>query len=475
MGFRFRKSINLPFGTRINLSKSGIGYSYGFKGFRHTIKANGGTRDTYSIPGSGISYVKENGKQKQVDNNTENSNEVINNKKIISSDNYCCYCNTYDSWLSSQNVFIAYILLLFARIVIPIIMLILLAIIDSSNSNMPVEVDIVVLLAIFGIWILLFTLGIIEVIRHFKSRSIVKIIDDTYHKIGNINRVCNGKPIVYSVSTKSLNEYSRTVPTDVLSNMSIESIENYIEQMTSNSKLVDEANILIDKMTGIISNSNIIIRRYDSDKIYTIFRIVDKIKEQKDFIIEITYTSPAGRNHYEKRSRALTIDDLNKIIEMKRLKEEMKRAQQEHEKQRQEQQRQEQQRQQYEYNRQSDEVHDAMILFMLSEPFTMDEVKKQRNKLLKTYHSDNNINDDTNKSEEYTVRINTAYEVLEKYLKNQSSSQQVYDNKLKHREPSTREKKNNNSTDNSYSYYEKMKEERMKQEINESFGNYDFN
>ena len=58
MGFRFRKSINAgPF--RINLSKSGIGYSVGGKGFRITKKANGGLRTTTSIPGTGISYTKD--------------------------------------------------------------------------------------------------------------------------------------------------------------------------------------------------------------------------------------------------------------------------------------------------------------------------------------------------------------------------------------------------------------------------------
>lgn len=33
MGFRYRKSINLGGGLRINLSKSGIGYSWGVKGY----------------------------------------------------------------------------------------------------------------------------------------------------------------------------------------------------------------------------------------------------------------------------------------------------------------------------------------------------------------------------------------------------------------------------------------------------------
>ena len=58
MGWRFRKSINLGGGFRINLSKSGIGYSWGVKGYRITKTASGQTRKTYSIPDTGISYVE---------------------------------------------------------------------------------------------------------------------------------------------------------------------------------------------------------------------------------------------------------------------------------------------------------------------------------------------------------------------------------------------------------------------------------
>ena len=58
MGFRFRKSIKIG-AARINISKTGIGCSLGIPGFRITKLANGRTRTTASIPGTGISYVKE--------------------------------------------------------------------------------------------------------------------------------------------------------------------------------------------------------------------------------------------------------------------------------------------------------------------------------------------------------------------------------------------------------------------------------
>lgn len=57
MGFRFRKSVNLGGGFKTTFSKSGVGFSWGTKGFRVTKKARGGTRTTISIPGTGVSHV----------------------------------------------------------------------------------------------------------------------------------------------------------------------------------------------------------------------------------------------------------------------------------------------------------------------------------------------------------------------------------------------------------------------------------
>lgn len=59
MGFRFRKSIPIGKHFRINLSKSGVGYSCGVKGVRFTKAANGKNRTTLSVPGTGISYTTE--------------------------------------------------------------------------------------------------------------------------------------------------------------------------------------------------------------------------------------------------------------------------------------------------------------------------------------------------------------------------------------------------------------------------------
>lgn len=81
MGMRYRRSINLGGGFRINLSKSGIGYSWGVKGYRITKTAKGSIRRTTTIPGTGISYTKEIGRKnkKAPRSNNQSSSPQINN------------------------------------------------------------------------------------------------------------------------------------------------------------------------------------------------------------------------------------------------------------------------------------------------------------------------------------------------------------------------------------------------------------
>lgn len=63
MGMRYRKSIKMG-PVRINASKSGVGWSVGTKGARYTKTANGRTRTTVGIPGTGLSWVDEKGAKK---------------------------------------------------------------------------------------------------------------------------------------------------------------------------------------------------------------------------------------------------------------------------------------------------------------------------------------------------------------------------------------------------------------------------
>ena len=60
MGFRFRKSIKLLPGPKINLSKSGISFTLGKKGCKTNIKPGKSPKTTFTIPKTGIP-MKRNG------------------------------------------------------------------------------------------------------------------------------------------------------------------------------------------------------------------------------------------------------------------------------------------------------------------------------------------------------------------------------------------------------------------------------
>ncbi len=85
MGFRIRKSINLGGGFRVNLSKSGVGYSWGVPGYRVTKTAKGNVRKTYSVPGTGLSYVEESSNKNRGNPSITATQEPIM-KDIVSAD-----------------------------------------------------------------------------------------------------------------------------------------------------------------------------------------------------------------------------------------------------------------------------------------------------------------------------------------------------------------------------------------------------
>jgi hypothetical protein len=77
MGLRFRKSINIG-PLRINISKSGIGFSLGVKGFRVSRSAKGKNTATVSLPGTGLSYVQNLDKD-SIQDTVEDVKEMVEN------------------------------------------------------------------------------------------------------------------------------------------------------------------------------------------------------------------------------------------------------------------------------------------------------------------------------------------------------------------------------------------------------------
>ena len=58
MGLRFRKSVKIAPGVRLNISKKSVGISAGIKGYRKSINSSGRVTTSIGVPGTGVSYVK---------------------------------------------------------------------------------------------------------------------------------------------------------------------------------------------------------------------------------------------------------------------------------------------------------------------------------------------------------------------------------------------------------------------------------
>jgi len=75
MAIRFRKSIRIAPGLRVNLSKSGVSASVGGNGLTGNIGKHG-TRVTAGVPGSGLSASKFY-KRQQADDSSASTGSVV--------------------------------------------------------------------------------------------------------------------------------------------------------------------------------------------------------------------------------------------------------------------------------------------------------------------------------------------------------------------------------------------------------------
>mgnify|MGYP003303846707 CR=1 FL=1 len=65
MGMRFRKSVKIAPGVRVNFGKKGVGVSMGTKGARVSVNTSGRRTTSVGIPGTGLSYVSSSGGSKK--------------------------------------------------------------------------------------------------------------------------------------------------------------------------------------------------------------------------------------------------------------------------------------------------------------------------------------------------------------------------------------------------------------------------
>lgn len=72
MGLRFRKSVKIAPGLKLNFNKKSVGITAGTKGAHYTVNSKGKRTASVGIPGSGVSYTSSSGGGKTARSNSSN-------------------------------------------------------------------------------------------------------------------------------------------------------------------------------------------------------------------------------------------------------------------------------------------------------------------------------------------------------------------------------------------------------------------
>lgn len=86
MGLRFRKSVKIAPGVRLNIGKKSVGVSAGVKGYRKSINSSGRVTTSIGTPVAGVSYVKtENlkSKKRKTASNRASSTAAAANSSVV--------------------------------------------------------------------------------------------------------------------------------------------------------------------------------------------------------------------------------------------------------------------------------------------------------------------------------------------------------------------------------------------------------
>ncbi len=84
MPVRFRKSFNIFPGVKVNMSKGGVSFTVGTKGY-HLNFSKRGVRQTVGLPGSGISetsYLVKNDPKPEIEKKSEDKNDEQHSEKV---------------------------------------------------------------------------------------------------------------------------------------------------------------------------------------------------------------------------------------------------------------------------------------------------------------------------------------------------------------------------------------------------------
>lgn len=88
MGLRFRRSLSIIPGVKLNFGKTGVSVSAGVPGFRKTFHSSGRTTTSIGIPGTGISYVTTENRNRENTPKTEHRQPQSYTQKEVYTANY---------------------------------------------------------------------------------------------------------------------------------------------------------------------------------------------------------------------------------------------------------------------------------------------------------------------------------------------------------------------------------------------------
>lgn len=81
MGLRFKKSVKIAPGVKVNLNKKSTSVTLGTKGVHHTVSSNGKKTTSVGVPGTGLSYVSTNSDKKGKSRNSHSKTDSYTKKK----------------------------------------------------------------------------------------------------------------------------------------------------------------------------------------------------------------------------------------------------------------------------------------------------------------------------------------------------------------------------------------------------------
>ena len=111
MGLRFRKSLSLGKGLKLNVGKKSVGVSAGGKGFRYSVNSSGRKTKSISVPGTGVSYVSTSSGKKSSKGRNKKSRTQAQTKKascfksgcIVPTIIFCVFCVIFSFAVSNDD------------------------------------------------------------------------------------------------------------------------------------------------------------------------------------------------------------------------------------------------------------------------------------------------------------------------------------------------------------------------------------